>query len=144
MNENSYVSSFLKDFDNGNVFWRIYRRTTFIDYIVSLGNKYLINSTDSRKIELVNICIKSLIVNKLGELEPEANLNKTKLKIELQKETYLTEYEHFFRFLTNKDISGPSLILSDEINYLIILSKVKSNAFPADRIIDIAHYLIKD
>ncbi len=132
---------FVDELDMEDYHWKICRLTTHVD-IISIGlSKYFLNPVETERINLTNACLKSLIVNELGETEIEKysseELNK---RLKSEKSLYIQTYDRIFSEVMDFDNLYHSTLL-DEKNYLRMLAKLKLNDYPREVIFQVVKLL---
>ena len=136
-NNNEFVEKckylFLKELDE-NPYWRVYRLSTFKDLIFSKIAKYNNTYLPSDKIELINLCIKGLIIQKIGQLD-NFDLSPSQIieTVRKEKPALLKEYESIIENKQEND-RDYTFLLNDEKSYLKIVSQIDPEFFPEKNI----------
>lgn len=135
---------FLKELEENNFYWRVYRLSSFKDLIFSKIAKYSNTHSLTDKIELVNLCIKGLIIQNFGQIN---NSNSTPEEIKnlilSEKNKIIQEYNSILTEKKNERVNK-HFLLNDEKSYLKILSQLEPDFFPNQNINQMIIYLLKE
>ena len=129
--------------EEGDVFWRICRLTSFLDLILLSLSKYWKDPTNNNAIEIFYLSMKALIVEKLGVLDL-SNLETEELiqKIEDEIPRYAEVFDEVMISIAEIDRSK-TIPLGDFDNYLRTLRDLELNDFPAEFIKDVMKSILE-
>ena len=131
-------NNFIEELESGDHLWRICRLTSLVDMILVDLVKFRFNPTSTNSVHLFNLCVKSLIVNRVGEITLEKYDTKTIFQeIEDQQACLIETYD--FIILELEQNRPPEIYnLYNEEIYLKTISSLDIDSFPESEVRSIA------
>lgn len=111
---------------------------TFLDLIKSHGYSYLSKPSPEKKFELINYCIKAIIVQSL----PKIDISKMAIEDifdSIEKEGLLENYD---LTISKLELENSQKLLVDELNYLKVYQDIVDTDFPLENIEEILRILV--
>lgn len=121
-------NEFISELETKNFFWRINRLDTFVDLIQSLGFEFILKPNLKTKTELLNNCVKALIVDSSHTIDVQlCTASEIAEIIASEVPRIIEQYDNFIQ--TFLDVDNVVSII-DELNYLKVYKDVVGSGFP--------------
>lgn len=134
-------AKFIKELEIGDYMWRICRLTSFVDMIFVSISHYRANPVDSNLSIIFNMCVKSLIIDKIGEFDLAicniSNTNSLFQKIENELTIIINTYDILTIELDGNIARTDKSLFDDEI-YIKTLLNLEIDVYPTETVRNIA------
>ena len=126
---------FISDLISEGDVWRICRSTTFIDFIKLNFLRYQKEQKDDYIINIINHCIKVLILDKIGAIEVMPTLDEFSRQFNKETENIIKLYDIELKTSENHMIdSNTSTIydLNNKIHYISTVKEMDPSSVPSN------------
>jgi hypothetical protein len=124
--------SFLNELSKEGDLWRIFRRKTFVDLIKLNFVKYQKDNNDAHLIDIINLCFKLKILDKLKDALIGKSFAETVDRINTQNDLIIKTYNELFEQVAyNEEQINQTqpYDLSNEMQYLKVLNELDSTDY---------------